>query len=982
MKPERWQQIEQFYHAALERAPEERAAFLDTACADSSMRQEVKSLLAYDERAERFITTPPDEIAAEMLAAEQAPSLIGSSLSHYRILSRLGRGGMGEVYLATDTQLDRKVAIKLLPSEFTADAERVRRFKQEARAASALNHPNIITIHEIGEVDHRHFIISEFVEGETLRQRMRSYRMDQAAALEIVVQVASALAAAHAAGIVHRDIKPENVMVRPDGLVKVLDFGLAKLTETQASTVDSQASTLAGMNTETGVVMGTARYMSPEQARGQKVDARTDIFSLGVVLYEVLAGCAPFAGASASDVIAAILTTEPAPLSQHLPEAAPELERIVNKALRKDREWRYQAVKDLLVDLKSFKQEFELEAKSGRADRGKADAAAHATSNAKYLLSQIKRHKHGVILTVATLVVVGAGIASWLSQLIGQQKPAAPFQAMEIRRLTHTGKATQAAISPDGKYVVYAIENAGLQSLWVRQVATSSDEQIVPPAEVDYNGITFSRDGNFIYYVRKEQNAVTGTLYRKPVLGGAEKKLFVNVDSPITLSPDGVRLAFVRVIQPHWEHLLMVANIDGAEEKILTTRKSPDFFSQRGPAWSPDGKLIACGLLNFSGSFYASVVGVSVEDGVERLLTAQRWSVPEGRQGAVSSIGRVAWLSDGGGLIVTVSKHEGSPPQIWGLSYPQGVARKITADLNDYADVSLTANSQSLAAVRFERLINIWIAPGGDASLAKQVTSGSGREDGVRGLAWTPDGRILYRSIAGGHPDIWLMTADGGGNRQLSAGARNNVDLAVSSDGRYVVWGSNRTGIFNIWRMELDGSNPKQLTHSSGEWFPLYSPDGNWLVYRAYSAGLVNSLWKLPLDGGAPVRLTDNIGWMPSISPDGKLIACNYLSGPGAKWQIAIIPFEGGQPRFIEFLDPSYHRPVRWTSDGRAVAYPVTRGSISNLWAQPLDGGPQKQLTDFRDGLIFDFAWSRGGKQLALSRGLINSDVVLISNFK
>ena len=297
----------------------------------------------------------PDTISTELLAAEQVPSLIGSSLNQYQILARLGRGGMGEVYLASDTRLGRKVAIKLLPEEFTRDAKRVQRFEQEARATSSLNHPNIITIHEVGEVGHHHFIVSEFVEGETLRQRMKTSPLEPETALEVATQVASALEAAHAAGITHRDIKPENVMLRPDGLVKVLDFGLAKLTETRGPGVDLQAATIAKLSTETGVVMGTVGYMSPEQARGQKVDQRTDIFSLGVMIYEMIAGRRPFEGATTSDVIAALLTVEPPPLRQYCVAVPAELERIVAKSLAKEREARYQSAADLSADLKTLR---------------------------------------------------------------------------------------------------------------------------------------------------------------------------------------------------------------------------------------------------------------------------------------------------------------------------------------------------------------------------------------------------------------------------------------------------------------------------------------------------------------------------------------------------------------------------------------------------------------------------------------------------
>ncbi|HKQ91406.1 MAG TPA: protein kinase [Blastocatellia bacterium] len=357
MNPDRWRQIGQLYHTALELESAARAAFLEATCGDDSeLRREVESLLHAHEQADGFIAGKVAGVVAEMAAQQRNTSFVGRSLGHYQTLSLIGAGGMGEVYLAEDTRLGRKVALKLLPAAFTQDRERVRRFKQEARAASSLNHPNILTIHEIGEASAAdggaHYIISEFVEGATLRSMARGGRLDIGKATVIAQQVAGALSVAHEAGIVHRDIKPENVMVRPDGLVKVLDFGLAKLTETPAPLADSEAST--NMSTAPGLVMGTVSYMSPEQARGQKVDHRADIFSLGVVLYEMLAGRRPFEGATMSDVIAALLTAEPPPLRQYRAEATAELEQVIGKCLAKAREARYQSAAELIVELKTL----------------------------------------------------------------------------------------------------------------------------------------------------------------------------------------------------------------------------------------------------------------------------------------------------------------------------------------------------------------------------------------------------------------------------------------------------------------------------------------------------------------------------------------------------------------------------------------------------------------------------------------------------
>ena len=366
MKSERWKQVDKLYHAARLLDVSQREAFLDQACAgDADLRQEIVSLLASDAQAGNFLAAPAAEVVAQVFTAESDPSPIGRQIGHYQIRSLLGAGGMGNVFLAQDTHLRRSVAIKLLPVEFTADAGRVQRFAREARAASALNHPNIITIHEIDEAETHHYIVTEYVAGETLRERLMDApqgRMTLLETLDVAVQIASALAAAHKAGITHRDIKPENVMVRPDGWVKVLDFGLAKLTEAASLLVeDSNPSTLVMHSTETGMVMGTARYMSPEQARGEKIDERTDIFSLGVMVYEMIAGRAPFVGATTNETIAAILRDEPLPLSRHTPTAGIELEHIVSHALRKERGDRYQSAEHLLEDLKTLKQQLELQ---------------------------------------------------------------------------------------------------------------------------------------------------------------------------------------------------------------------------------------------------------------------------------------------------------------------------------------------------------------------------------------------------------------------------------------------------------------------------------------------------------------------------------------------------------------------------------------------------------------------------------------------
>src|SRR5213596_116834 len=403
MKAERWKQVNDLFQSALERAPEERAAFLDEACQDDDgLRREVGSLVTSYERSENFIELPAFEVAPELVTNDKTGALVGKLIGHYRIESLIGVGGMGEVYLARDERLGRKAALKLLPDSLTTDETQLSRFKNEARSASALNHPNILTVYEIGTEGNRQFIATEFIEGITLRASLARGRMNPHTALEIAMQVASALAAAHEAGVVHRDIKPENIMLRPDGYVKVLDFGIAKLTEQRLASDDHTVETTGVLQTRPGLVLGTARYMSPEQARGQKVDVRTDIWSLGVVFYEMVGGIPPFRGDTPSDCIASILTMEPPPLSGVLPDVPLKLESILQKALHKNSNERYQTIKEMLADLRILKGELEAESSLPRAK-------SRADSN----ISAINRHKRGVLLTLAAAILVTAAVANY-----------------------------------------------------------------------------------------------------------------------------------------------------------------------------------------------------------------------------------------------------------------------------------------------------------------------------------------------------------------------------------------------------------------------------------------------------------------------------------------------------------------------------------------------------------------------------------------
>ena len=582
---------------------------------------------------------------------------------------------------------------------------------------------------------------------------------------------------------------------------------------------------------------------------------------------------------------------------------------------------------------------------------GKQDevpALACATSSAEYILSEIKRHRRRALLALTILIAAVVGVA-FLYKL-SKRKTFAP-SVLKVTQLTTTGKAYGPAISPDGKYVAYHTPGAGGSRLWIRQLATGSNAEVIPLTKTSYQGLTFSPDGNYLYYAGNKADEHELALYQIPApLGGVTRKLVNNVDNLFSLSPDSPRVTFVRD-----ERDLIVANLDGSGERKLATREKPDFFESA--AWSPDGKMIAC--FGWSKGPEWEIVEVAVESGAQKTVT-RNWG----------NIQQVAWLPDGSGLVLLAADKQDSPTQLWQLTYPNGEVRRITTDLHDYASLSLTRDGAALVMTQMSLTYNLWVMPQGDAQRAHQITSASVFE-GLSGLAWTPTGKIIYSSQASGQPEIWRVDADGSHQQQLTVDlGSDSLGLAASPDGRYIAFVSKRGG---IWRANIDGSNPKQL--ASEGFVPIFSPDSQWVYYRAHEA-----VWQVSVDGGESIHLTGPCSFILDFSSDGKLIAYRDQ----ATKKIGIASAEGKEPiRIFERMPTTERRPLpRWTPDGHALSYLTTRGGVSNLWLQPIDGSPPRPLTDFKTGFIHYYAWSRDGKYLAVARGSTSTDVVMISNFR
>ena len=911
--------------------------------------------------------------------------MIGQTISHYRITGQLGSGGMGVVYEAQDLTLGRRVALKFLPPDLARDQAALDRFLLEARAASALNHPNICTIYAVENDGGHSFISMELLEGQSLDRKLDAGPIPVDRLLEISIQLADALDAAHAKGIVHRDIKPANIFITQRGPVKILDFGLAKLTQAAEMAMETVASSGPGPMhlTSPGSTVGTIAYMSPEQARGEELDARSDLFSLGTVIYQMATGKLPFAGATSAVVFHAILELDPPPVLQANPALPAKLQEIVEKLLEKDRDLRYQSAADLRGDLKRLKRDTESGRKVASAKSSLSPSAAarpqaprsSSTTNppasSSAVVAAASKHKAGtgagILLGVLILLAAGYGV---YSLILG--KHTRPFENFSVTKVTETGDAVYVAISPDGKYIlslVRAKSDNGLASLWLRNIPTNSMTQVQPPADVWYgqNALSFSPDGNYLYFVRSDPGVpALKFLYRAPLLGGAPEKLASDVDSGVTFSPDRRKLAFLRYDNPEpGKYRLIVRPVEGGGEESVLAR-GPSNQGLSSPSWSPDGKTIVC-VEQHATDVWQSLVAIDVASGRKKVFFSSN------EQFFYSP----TWLPDASGLLGLWrgSSSHFLRDQIAFVSYPDGKLSPITRDTNSYYDLSLAADGRVLATILSEARWSLFVMPAsGSSAQARAITSA----DADTNFTWTTDGQLISdQSTALNRID----PATGSKTVIATEEGKPNGNPAACPDGRSILFElvlHGGTNTDNIWRMDATGGSLKQITNGREDKFAVCSPDSRWVYYM--EQGDQGKLARVSIDGG-PSRAISDLAISDStfdVSPDGKLVTFGTLEHLGGhKEKLALVATDSGQTKILDF-ERLRVGLLRFTRDGKAVVYPTRDNGVDNLWLQPLNGSRGHAITDFKSEPIRDFHWSFDGKQLAMVRGHTDSDVVLM----
>ena len=929
--------------------------------------------------------------------------MVGETISHYRIVEKLGSGGMGVVYKAEDLRLRRFVALKFLPEDIARDRIALERFEREAQTASALDHPNICTIFEIGEHDGRPFMAMQLLEGETLDRIIGGRSLPLAELLNLGIEIADALDAAHSRGIVHRDIKPANIFVTRRGRPVILDFGLAKLSAKNSPSRMTATTEGAGLTvdllTSPGTALGTVAYMSPEQARGAELDPRSDLFSFGVVLYQMATGVLPFRGDTSAVIFDGILNRAPVPPIRLNPELPVKLEELINKSLEKDPRLRCQSAAEMRADLERLKRDTtSARVAASTQDAGAASASASSSfasvaptlessrasvavtsapasgSAAATSASRAQKIRIPAVATLGTLAVLAA-ILYWRG-FFRSGLAENGFKNLSITSLTSTGDVTLGRLSPDGKWLAYVSRRNGKYSLWVRQLAVPSAVQLISPTSDNIYEASFTPDGDFVDYIAQPATADHSAAFQVPALGGTPRPLIDHADSGLSFSPDGKQLAYATENSEETEVQLMIANSDGTGARKIASRPSDAEYGEYGIVrWSPVGQRIVVTTSDPKGP--GDLTGLDTID----VTTGKEISMPGRRWHAIND---ATWLPDGSGLLLVAQERTAVPPQLWILAYPSGEVRRLSNDLAWYRSAAISADGKTIASVQRNRSSAIWIGAADAPDKIRQVTSAP--LDGYEGLAFMPDHRIVYTGDHSRNWDLFISDPDGSNSRQLSFDGHYHGYPTVCDSGKTVAYETDFDGLSHIWKLDLQSGATTKVTNGPGEFTPKCAGDSGWIFYLGKKQKGGSYIFKVRSSGGdaVPVSQEPSLG-PPVLTLDGHLLAFASPTASGEFVAKIVVPDTGaiaGQ-RMLQATIDAANRFGTWMPGNASMATTDIRTGVSNLWSIPFVGeGTEKQLTQFTSGVVFRATYSPDGKLIAVVHGSDDSDAVLFTSMK